>query len=73
MPKITVYLDNETAEKMRLHLKGKDISRSQWVADLIREKLRSEWPEHILALAGAWKDFPSLEEIRGEVPPNTAL
>jgi hypothetical protein len=70
MAQVTIYLDKETEEKMRAHAKAKNISQSQWVADLIREKLQNEWPNHVAALAGAWTDFPSLEEIRGEINPD---
>jgi hypothetical protein len=64
MGQITIYLDKETEEKMRAILRATGLSRSRWVADLIREKLQSEWPDSIIALAGAWQDFPSAEEIR---------
>ena len=67
MAQVTIYLDKETEEKMRAYAKAKNISQSQWVANLIREKLQTEWPEHVAALAGAWTDFPTLEKIRGEV------
>jgi hypothetical protein len=67
MAQVTIYLDKETEEKMRAYAKAKNISQSQWVASLIREKLQSEWPDHVAALSGAWKDFPSLEEIRAEI------
>jgi hypothetical protein len=40
------------------------------VADLIREKTSTEWPDSIVKLIGTWADFPSLEEIRAEVPPD---
>lgn len=66
MAQVTIYLDKETEEKMRSHAKAKNISQSQWVANLIREKLQTEWPDDIVALSGAWADFPSLAEIRGE-------
>ena len=66
MAQITIYLDKETEEKMRAYVRAKKISQSQWVSNLIREKLQNDWPDHIAALNGAWKDFPSLEEIRGE-------
>jgi hypothetical protein len=70
MAQVTIYLDKETEEKMRAHAKAKSISRSQWVANLIREKLQTEWPDHIVALSGTWTDFPSLEEIRAEINPD---
>ena len=64
MTQVTIYLDKETEEKMRAYTKSKAISQSKWIASLIREKLRTEWPEEVIALAGAWKDFPLVEDIR---------
>ena len=59
MAKITFYLDQETADKMRAFVQSQGISQSKWIAGLIRERLRTEWPEHIVELARAWKDFPT--------------
>lgn len=64
MRAITVYLDEETEEKLTAFVQGKQISRSEWIATLIQEKLASEWPESVVALVGAWQDFPDIEEIR---------
>lgn len=72
MAQVTIYLDADTEEKLRAHVKAKEVSQSQWVASLIREKLRSEWPEHVAVLAGAWQDFPSLEDIRRETPEDVS-
>ena len=66
MASVTVYLDKETKEKIRAAAKAKNISVSQWVANLICENLQNKWPNSVAALAGAWPDFPTLEEIRGE-------
>jgi len=68
MAQVNIYLDKETKENLRAFVKARKISQSQWVANLIREKPRNEWPENITALAGTWKDFPTLEEIREEAP-----
>jgi hypothetical protein len=67
MAQVTIYLDKETEEKMRMHTKSKAISQSQWIANLIRERLRTEWPEEVIALAGSWRDFPLVEELRTEM------
>ncbi len=40
------------------------MSKSRWVAELIRSKTDDEWPAHIGALAGAWPEFPEVEELR---------
>ncbi|MBN1319184.1 MAG: hypothetical protein JXA42_27115 [Anaerolineales bacterium] len=67
MAQVTIYLDKETKEKIQAYTKSKEISTSQWITSLIREKLQNEWPDGVIALAGAWKDFPTAEEIRADV------
>ena len=67
MGQITIYLDRETEYKMSQIVKQKKISKSKWIAGLIRQKTATHWPEHLVALAGAWKDFPTLEKIRKDI------
>ena len=64
MGQVTIYLDPETENKLNNLVKKKDISKSKWIADLIREKTMSVWPENVIELAGAWADFPTAEDIR---------
>lgn len=66
MGQVTLYLDPETESKMKTAAKSAGMSQSRWVADLIREKTATQWPETISKLGGAWadEDFPTLEEIR---------
>ncbi len=71
-----MYLDPETSAKMKQAAEGEGISQSQWVARIIRERLSDTWPESVRALAGAWPDFPSREEIlsgEGEDTPRESL
>jgi hypothetical protein len=72
MGQLTIYLDDEIERKMAANAKAMKLSKSKWVANAIREKLVDEWPETVRELAGSWKDFPTLEEIRekaqGDVP-----
>jgi hypothetical protein len=68
MGQVTLYLDNETEEKMKTAAKAAGVSQSRWVADLIRHKTATEWPDSIVKLIGSWTDFPSLEEIREGLP-----
>ena len=67
MGQVTIYLDPETERKMQTMVKQSGMSKSKWVANLIREKTTDVWPENIKQLAGAWKDLPSAEEIRKEL------
>lgn len=64
MAQITIYLDQETAAKLRAFVQAKRISQSQWIAGLIRAELATEWPDSVVELAGAWQAFPTAEELR---------
>jgi len=39
-------------------------SVSRWVADLVENRTRVAWPPEARQLAGAWPDFPDLQELR---------
>lgn len=64
MGQVTIYLEKQVEEKMAAAAKSAHLSKSKWVARVIEEKITNEWPTSVADLAGAWKDFPSLEEIR---------
>lgn len=65
MGQVTIYLEDELEAKMVADAKARQISKSKWIASVIREKLTNEWPHEVRETAGSWGDFPSLEEIRG--------
>ena len=64
MAQITIYLDDETEAMLKAAATYENVSRSAWIASLIRERLRNEWPEEVRGMAGSWKDFPELSELR---------
>lgn len=64
MAQITILLDPESEAKARDRAKKMNMSLDQWIADLVRKQTASAWPESVKKLAGAWPDFPSIEEIR---------
>ncbi len=64
MGQVTIYLEDEIEYKMRSAAKSMHLSQSKWIANLIKQKVVDEWPASVKNLAGAWKDFPALEEIR---------
>jgi hypothetical protein len=41
---------------------------SAWLAQLVKERTRTEWPREVAALAGAWRDLPGAEELREGQP-----
>lgn len=64
MSQVTIYLEPELAEKMRRAAESEGVSQSKWVAALVEERLAQRWPASVLALAGAWGDFPEAETLR---------
>jgi len=64
MGQVTIYLDGETEQKLNGLIADKNISKSKWIADLIRQKTQTEWPDRIKRLAGTWRDMPTADEIR---------
>lgn len=64
---ITIYLDDKTEAEIRAAAEAAGMSKSKWIARLIREKAGDEWPEAVSRLAGAWPDLPTAEEIRHSV------
>lgn len=68
MGQVTIYLDNELENKMKSAARAGHVSVSKWIAYLIRQRISTEWPLDVIALAGCWEnDFPTLEEIRSSV------
>ena len=68
MGQVTIYLDNETENKLKKAAKSSHLSVSKWIAGIIKEKIMTEWPQDVVELAGSWKeDFPTLEEIRSNI------
>lgn len=64
MAQVSIYLDDETAARMEKAARAAGVSRSRWLADVVRSRLAATWPEDVRALAGAWPDAPTAEQIR---------
>jgi len=64
MGQVTIYLDDENEKRLKAAAKAAGMPVSRWVASLVQEKARTVWPESVRRLAGAWQDFPDLENIR---------
>ncbi len=67
MGQVTIYLDDDTEKKLNSIVKAKGTPKSRWIAELIKEKTLSVWPEKIVELAGTWSDLPTAEEIRNSM------
>lgn len=76
MAQVTIYIDDETERKMVAAAKASGMSKSRWITEMIRDRVNDDWPDAVKVLAGAWGDFPELDEIRsgnGHDAPREAL
>ena len=64
MAQVTLYLDDQTAAKVKAAAKRAGLSRSQWLARLINERTATEWPAEFRELAGSWGDIPTARGMR---------
>ena len=58
MGHIVIYLDDETEQMMVESAQERDLSKSGWVSNVIREKLTASWPLTMTEAVGTWADFP---------------
>lgn len=68
MSQITLYLDDATQALVDQAAQANGVSKSRWVADIIRKYAAQEWPRDCLALAGRFTDFPLREESTAASP-----
>jgi hypothetical protein len=66
MGQVTIYLDDESERRLKSAAAAAGMPVSRWVAQLVQDKTRTQWPESMRALAGAWRDFPEPEDLRRE-------
>jgi hypothetical protein len=68
MSQITLYLDDATQALVDEAAKANGVSKSRWVADIIRTYASHDWPQDCLALAGLFADFPLQEDVPHSQP-----
>lgn len=62
MAQLTLYLDEATQALVEQAAQAHGVSKSRWVADIIRKYAAHEWSDECLALAGRFADFPLRED-----------
>ncbi len=58
MSQITLYLDAPTQALVEQAAVANGMSKSRWVAEIIRKYAAHEWSKECLELAGRFSDFP---------------
>ena len=64
MGQVTIYLEDSIEQKMTEAAKSAHLSKSKWIAQVISERVATEWPQSVADMAGSWKDFPNIDELR---------
>lgn len=67
MGQVTIYLDSQSEKRMKQAAKAAGMPVSRWLAELVRDEIREEWPPAVRDAAGAWPDFPDVEELRTDL------
>jgi hypothetical protein len=71
MGQLTIYLDEDTEQRVKTAAQSAGVSLSKWVATVIREKTETAWPDAVLQLAGAWPDLSTADELRRSQPTDS--
>ena len=64
MANVTIYLPDEVEGRIRKAAKAQGTSVSRWIAGRLAEVVDQGPATELLALAGAFPDFPEVEELR---------
>jgi predicted transcriptional regulator len=70
MPQVTLYLDDATQALVDQAAAATGMSKSRWVAEIIRKHAAHEWPQDCLAAAGQFVDFPLRDDNPAALPPD---
>ena len=76
MAQVTIYLDDAAERRVKAAARKAGVSVSRWVADLVENRTRTDWPAEAREVAVAWPEFPDLRVIRlstGKDKPRVVL
>ncbi len=68
MSQITLYLDDATQTLVEQAAAANGMSKSRWVAEIIRKHAAHEWPQDCLTAAGQFADFPLRDDSSVAMP-----
>lgn len=76
MGQVTIYLDANSEARLRKAAAKAGVPLSRWVSKLVQEKTRTDWPESVRRLAGAWRKDTRIAapgKMRGKDIPRESL
>lgn len=56
MGQVTIFLEDSIEQKIAEAANAVHLSKSEWIALVIRERVATEWPQSIADMAGSWND-----------------
>ena len=71
MAQVTIYIPNDLESQIKAMASSLNISISKFISTVLEQKVQNEWNDNSRKLAGAWDDFPTLEEIRANQGEDT--
>jgi predicted transcriptional regulator len=57
MGQVTIQLDDELENSVHAAARSANLSKSQWIANLIRDKIAEQWIRSVSIFAGSWRDL----------------
>ena len=72
MAQVTIYIPNALESQVKTMAASLGISISKFIAGTLEQKVQNEWSGSVRELAGAWSDFPDLEDIRANQKQDSA-
>ena len=70
MSQVTFNLDKDTQMLVERAARASGMSKSRWVAEIIRKYAAEEWSDDCLKLAGRFADFPLREDSPASPAPD---
>ena len=61
---VTIFLEDPIERKITEAANAVHLSKSEWIAQVIRERVATEWPQSIADMAGSWNDSPDIESLQ---------
>ncbi len=64
MAQVTIYLNNSLEAQVKEMASSLNISISKFISNILEDRISNEWQSEIKELAGSWRTFTDLNDIR---------
>ncbi|TVQ24494.1 MAG: CopG family transcriptional regulator [Spirochaetaceae bacterium] len=67
MGQVTIYLDDAHEQRLRKAAESAGVPVSRWLAALVEQHTRTEWPAEVREAVGSWPDAPDADTLRSSL------